>query len=34
MNGIVFKKDVAHRSMNTEIVKPRILVLANSLGDM
>jgi hypothetical protein len=31
---VVFKKDVAHRAMGTDIDKPRILVLANSLGDL
>lgn len=32
VNGVVFKKDVAHRRMLTEIENPRVLVLANSLG--
>lgn len=31
---MIFKKDVAHKSMNTNIDKPRILMLANSLGYM
>ena len=32
MNGVVFKKDVAHKSMATDIEEPKILMLANSLG--
>ena len=32
VNGVVFKKDVAHRQMLTEIENPRGLILANSLG--
>lgn len=32
MNGIVFKKDIANKRMRSNIDKPRILLLANSLG--
>ena len=32
VNGVVFKKDVAHRRMLTDIDNPRILILGNSLG--
>jgi chaperonin GroEL (HSP60 family) len=32
VNGIVFKKDIANRRMRNNIEKPRILLLANSLG--
>lgn len=28
----MFKKDVAHRRMLTEIENPRVLILGNSLG--
>jgi 1-phosphatidylinositol-3-phosphate 5-kinase len=32
VNGVVFKKDVAHRRMLTEIDNPRVLILGNALG--
>jgi 1-phosphatidylinositol-3-phosphate 5-kinase len=32
VNGVVYKKDVAHRRMSTSIENPRILILKNSLG--
>jgi 1-phosphatidylinositol-3-phosphate 5-kinase len=32
VNGVVFKKDVAHRRMLTTIDNPRILILGNYLG--
>jgi chaperonin GroEL (HSP60 family) len=32
VSGIVFKKDIANRRMRSDIEKPRILLLANSLG--
>ena len=32
VKGVVLKKDVSHKSMATDIEKPRILMLANSLG--
>lgn len=34
INGVVFKKDVAHRSMNNQIDRPKILMIENSLGYM
>jgi len=32
VNGVVFKKNVAHRRMKTDVDNPRILLLSNSLG--
>ena len=32
VNGVVFKKNVAHRRMSTQIENPRILLLTGSLG--
>ena len=32
VNGVVFKKNVAHRRMRTSIDNPRILLLSGSLG--
>lgn len=32
VNGIVFKKDIANRRMRSKIEKPKVLLLANSLG--